>query len=56
MRDKLWDPETKKLRRSFRIGPSAAAGFADDYAYMVFGLLHLYQATDALSNSSAHAL
>lgn len=41
---KLWDPETKRLRRSFRVGPSAAQGFADDYAYMIAGLLDLYQA------------
>ena len=42
-RAKLWDPETKHLRRSFRLGPSAAQGFADDYAYMIAGLLDLYQ-------------
>ena len=42
-RAKLWDPETKRLRRSFRVGPSAAQGFADDYAYMIAGLLDLYQ-------------
>ena len=41
---KLWDPESKRLRRSFRVGPSAAQGFADDYAYMIAGLLDLYQA------------
>lgn len=43
VRDKLWDPETSRLRRSFRLGPSAAAGYADDYAYLISGLLDLYQ-------------
>ena len=43
MRDKLWDPETSRLRRSFRLGPSAAAGYADDYTYLISGLLDLYQ-------------
>ena len=45
---KLWDPESKRLRRSFRVGPSAAQGFADDYAYMIAGLLDLYQARAAM--------
>ena len=44
---KLWDPESKRLRRSFRVGPSAAQGFADDYSYMIAGLLDLYQARGA---------
>jgi uncharacterized protein YyaL (SSP411 family) len=44
VRDKLWDPEASRLRRSFRLGPSAAAGYADDYAYLISGLLDLYQA------------
>ena len=43
VRDKLWDPQTSRLRRSFRLGPSAAAGYADDYAYLISGLLDLYQ-------------
>ena len=43
MRDKLWDPKACRLRRSFRLGPSAAAGYADDYAYLISGLLDLYQ-------------
>ena len=43
VRAKLWDTDTKRLRRSFRVGPSAAQGFADDYAYMIAGLLDLYQ-------------
>lgn len=44
VRDKLWDPETSRLRRSFRLGPSVAAGYADDYALLISGLLDLYQA------------
>lgn len=36
------------LRRSFCRGPSAVAAFADDYAYVVQGLLDLYEATGTL--------
>jgi hypothetical protein len=43
--DKLWDPETRCLRRSFCRGPSAVAGFADDYAFLIAGLLDLFGAT-----------
>lgn len=50
MRDKLWDPETSRLRRSFRLGPSVAAGYADDYALMISGLLDLYQASFSFDN------
>ncbi len=42
MRDKLWDVETRRLRRSFRLGPSPAEGFADDYACLIAGLLDLH--------------
>jgi uncharacterized protein len=41
----LWDEASGRLRRSFRLGPSAVAGFADDYANMVAGLLDLYAAS-----------
>ena len=32
------------LLRSYRQGPAAAAGFADDYAFLIQGLLDLYEA------------
>lgn len=42
--EKLADESTGRLRRSFRNNPSVAEGFADDYAYVIEGLLDLYQA------------
>ena len=49
VRSKLWEPEKKRLRRSFRQGPSPTQGFADDYAYLIAGLLDLYEACADLS-------
>ncbi|KAJ3036396.1 spermatogenesis-associated protein 20 [Rhizophlyctis rosea] len=42
--EKMWDAERKVLRRSFREGPSDVEGFADDYAFLIQGLLDLYEA------------
>jgi len=43
VRDKLWDAGSARLTRSFRLGASVAGGYADDYAYLISGLLDLYQ-------------
>ena len=40
----LYDPKTGKLTRSYRQGASQTAGFADDYAFLIQGLLDLYGA------------
>ncbi|EFN56229.1 hypothetical protein CHLNCDRAFT_145019 [Chlorella variabilis] len=45
VRQHLWDGETGRLRRCFTTGPSAVEGFADDYAWMVAGLLDLHSTT-----------
>ena len=45
VREKLYRTETNTLRRSFRDGPSEVEGFADDYAYLIAGMLDLYQAS-----------
>eukprot|EP00877_Chromochloris_zofingiensis_P013089 jgi/Chrzof1/8033/UNPLg00078.t1 len=39
----LYDAGTGKLRRAFCKAPSAVEGFADDYAYLIGGLLDLYE-------------
>ncbi|XP_034690234.1 spermatogenesis-associated protein 20 isoform X4 [Vitis riparia] len=39
----LYDEQTRRLRRSFRKGPSKAPGFLDDYAFLISGLLDIYE-------------
>ena len=39
----LYDPATGVLYRSWRDGRSAIEGFAEDYAYLIQGLLDLYE-------------
>ncbi|KAF2772262.1 hypothetical protein EJ03DRAFT_266830 [Teratosphaeria nubilosa] len=41
----LYDPSTHTLKRVFREGPGATPGFADDYAFLISGLLDLYECT-----------
>lgn len=45
VRQQLWDESTRRLRRSFCRNPSAVQGFADDYAFLISGVLELYQVT-----------
>jgi uncharacterized protein YyaL (SSP411 family) len=44
VRDHLFDPATGELRRSYRQGSSNIPGFAGDYAFLIGGLLDLYEA------------
>ncbi|HEU5255475.1 MAG TPA: thioredoxin domain-containing protein [Vicinamibacterales bacterium] len=41
---RLWIPETRTLLRRYRKGDAAVEGYAEDYAYLIFGLLELFQA------------
>jgi hypothetical protein len=41
----LYDPQRGVLYRSWREGRGAAEGFAEDYAYLIQGLLDLYEAS-----------
>ncbi len=41
----LYDEQSKLLYRSFREGRSNVEGFADDYAFVIQGLLDLYEAS-----------
>jgi uncharacterized protein len=45
IRKQLWEDSDKTLFRSYREGRSAVEGFADDYAFVVQGLLDLYEAS-----------
>jgi hypothetical protein len=40
----LWNPVTRTLLRRYRRGDAAVEGYAEDYAYLIFGLLELFQA------------
>jgi uncharacterized protein YyaL (SSP411 family) len=44
VRKKLYDSSKKILVRSYREGRSEVEGFADDYAFVIQGLLDLYEA------------
>ncbi|MEY2506910.1 MAG: hypothetical protein QOH01_1239 [Verrucomicrobiota bacterium] len=45
IRAELYDESRKVLFRNFREGRSAVEGFADDYAFLIQGLLDLYEAS-----------
>ncbi len=45
LRANLYDEKSKLLFRNYREGRSAVEGFADDYAFVVQGLLDLYEAS-----------
>ncbi|NCC51373.1 MAG: thioredoxin domain-containing protein [Spartobacteria bacterium] len=44
IRRRLYDETTGTLRRRYRDGEAAIDGYADDYAYLIRGLLDLYEA------------
>ena len=48
VRANLWDEKSRKLYRSYRDGRSQVEGFADDYAFMIQGMLDLYEASFAI--------
>ncbi|KAJ4369997.1 hypothetical protein N0V83_005761 [Neocucurbitaria cava] len=41
----LYNSSSRTLTRVYREGPGDAPGFADDYAYLISGLIDLYEAT-----------
>ncbi|XP_042390543.1 spermatogenesis-associated protein 20-like isoform X1 [Zingiber officinale] len=43
IKSKLYDSTIHRLQHSFRNGPSKAPGFLDDYAFLISGLLDLYE-------------
>ena len=42
IRSTMWDAERKVLLRRYRGGNAAIDGYAEDYAYLIFGLLELF--------------
>lgn len=45
IKTKLYDAKTGKLVRRYRSGEATIDGFADDYAFLIQGLLDLYEAS-----------
>jgi len=45
IKDNLYDDPTKTLYRIWREGRGETKGFADDYAFLIDGLIDLYEAT-----------
>ncbi len=45
LRSRLFDPATGRLARSWREGARDEQGFAEDYAFLIQGLLDLYETT-----------
>jgi len=44
LRQHLWKESSRTLLRRYRRGESGVDGYAEDYAYLIFGLLELFQA------------
>jgi hypothetical protein len=44
IRESLWQPSTRTLLRRYRQGEAGIEAYAEDYAYLIFGLLELFQA------------
>jgi uncharacterized protein YyaL (SSP411 family) len=44
LRDRMWNGSSRTLQRRFRQGHAEIDGYAEDHAYLVFGLLELFQA------------
>ena len=44
VREHLWQPSSQTLLRRYREGSSGVDAYAEDYAYLIFGLLELFQA------------
>jgi uncharacterized protein len=43
--DRVWRPDEKRLLRRYRDGEAAVDGFCEDYAFLTWGLLELFQAS-----------
>jgi uncharacterized protein YyaL (SSP411 family) len=44
IRRRLWDGQSNRLLRRFRNGEAGIGAYAEDYAYLIWGLLELFQA------------
>ncbi len=44
VRERMWQPERRRLLRRYREGDAAIDAYAEDYAALIFGLLELFEA------------
>jgi uncharacterized protein YyaL (SSP411 family) len=44
IRDTMWNAGERRLLRRYRAGDAAIEAYAEDYAYLIFGVLELFQA------------
>ena len=49
LRERLWDADAERLYRTYRQDRSEVEGFSEDYAYLVQGLIDLYEASGSMS-------
>lgn len=45
IKNELWDAESRTLYRVYREGRGSTTGLCDDYAFLIHGLIDLYEAT-----------
>lgn len=45
LREELYDEQSETMKRVYREGPGETPAFADDYAFLISGLIDLYEAT-----------
>jgi uncharacterized protein YyaL (SSP411 family) len=45
IREVMWNPDSRTLLRRYRAGDAAIEGYAEDYAFLIFGILELFQAS-----------
>lgn len=50
IKNNLYDSNSKTLLRSYRDGPSAIAGFAEDYSYLIRGMTEKQKPYEHTSN------